>query len=79
VEAARLEVDLPYHLFDRFRTAASEAGALLLEESFDEAVHVAVEIPVSDLEAFRSRVVELSSGAVVPRLVSTRMARHQLG
>ncbi len=78
VESARLEVDLPYPLFDRFRTAAAEAGALLLEESFDEAVHVAVEIPVSDLEAFRSRIVELSSGAVVPRLVSTRMARHPL-
>lgn len=76
VEAGRLEFDLPYHLFDRLRLIAAEAGAEIVEERFEEVVHLAVELPLDAREGFESRLSELSSGSVLPRLAGTRMARR---
>jgi len=75
VETGRFEIDLPYQLFDRLKMLAEESGGLIVEQRFEEAVHLAVELPLADREAFESRVVSLSSGAVRPRLVSRRLAR----
>jgi len=54
---------------------AEELGALIVEPRFEEVVHLAAELPLADREAFESRVLGLSAGAVRPRLVSTRLAR----
>jgi len=78
VELGRLELELPYRLFDRFRILAGEAGADILEQRFEEDVRLAVEVPLAGRAAFESRVVELCSGAVEPRLVSTRVSRRPI-
>lgn len=75
VETGRFEFDLPYPLFDRLKMLAEELGARIVEQRFEEAVRLAVELPLVDREAFESRVVGLSSGAVRPLLVSRRLAR----
>lgn len=78
VEACRLEFELPYQLFDRLKLLAEGAGASILEQRFEEVVRIALELPLSEREAFESRLVALSSGAVRPRLASTSMARRPL-
>lgn len=78
VETARIEFDLPYQLFDRLRIIAAECGAEIVEEKFEEAVSLAVEVALDGREAFESRLRELSSGGVAPRLAGKRMARRPL-
>jgi uncharacterized YigZ family protein len=78
VETGRFEFDLPYPLFDRLKMLAEELGALIVEQRFEEVVGLAVELPLADQEAFESRVIGMSSGAVRPRLVSKRLARLPL-
>lgn len=78
VEACRLELDLPYHLFDRFKILAAEAGAAIVEEGFAEAVHLGLTLPLDSREAFEASLAELSSGAVHARLVSRFPSRRLL-
>jgi uncharacterized YigZ family protein len=78
VETARLELDLPYPLFDRFRIMAAECGAAIVEEGFAEAVHLACDLPLEAREAFEARLGELSAGSVRARLAGKRMARLPL-
>jgi uncharacterized YigZ family protein len=78
VETARLELDLPYPLFDRFRIMAAECGATIVEEGFAEAVHLACDLPLVSRADFEARLGELSAGAVHARLAGTRMARLPL-
>ena len=78
VEVALLALDLPYQLFDRLRLVAAETGALIIEEAFDEVVHLRLEIPSSALELFGSRLAAISSGALKASIESRRMARTPL-
>jgi uncharacterized YigZ family protein len=77
-ETGRFEFDLPYPLFDRFKVLAEELGALIVDQRFEEIIHLAVELPLADREVFEARVLSLSSGAVRPLLVSRRLARLPL-
>lgn len=78
VETGRFELDLPYKLFDRFQALAEELGAVIAERSFGEGVSLAVDLPLSARGDFEAALTALSSGAVRPRLVSTRPARIPL-
>jgi len=78
VESGRFEFDLPYPLFDRFKILAENSGAAIVEQSFEETVRLAVEIPLVSREAFESGVIGISSGAVKPGLVSVRWAKRPL-
>jgi uncharacterized YigZ family protein len=78
VETARLELELPYHLFDRLRLVAAECGAVIVEEDFAEEVRLALDIPVEGRERFESCLGELSAGAVHARFAGSRLARFPL-
>jgi uncharacterized YigZ family protein len=75
VESCRLDLDLPYHLFDRFRILCAEAGASIVDEGFSELVHLGVQLPLAGREAFESSLAELSSGQVKASLGSKFLAR----
>ncbi|MBL8968301.1 MAG: YigZ family protein [Spirochaetaceae bacterium] len=78
VETHRLELDLPYHFFDRLRIVAAECGAEIVAEDFAESVRLAVEVAGGDAERFQARLGEISSGSLRGRFVSKRMARRPL-
>jgi uncharacterized YigZ family protein len=78
VEVGRLELDLPYPLFERFRAFAAASGYSVVNESFEEVIHLAVEVPLEGRAAFESGLADLSSGLARPRLVSSGVARRPL-
>lgn len=78
VEFSRLRFDLPYGLFESFRRLAADSDAGIAEEKFEENVHMIVEVPSDNLDQFRSRLADLSSGSVEVRIVGTSMARRAL-
>jgi uncharacterized YigZ family protein len=78
LEAGEVELDLPYQLFDRLRILLGEVGARSLGETFDEAVHVRLEVAMDDLPRLEARLGELGSGALRPRLVAKRLSRRPL-
>ena len=75
VEFSRLRFDLPYGLFEPFRRLATDSGARIVEEKFEENVHMIVEMPTDGLDQFRSRFADLSSGSVEVLVVGTGMER----
>jgi len=78
VEVCRLEFAMAYNLFDRVRLLAAGCGASIVSEAFAEEVSLAVELPAERREDFETRLGELSSGAVKPRLAGARVARLPL-
>ena len=78
VEVCRLEFAMAYNLFDRVRLLAAGCGASIVSEAFAEEVSLAVELPTERREDFETRLGELSSGAVKPRLAGARVARLPL-
>jgi len=78
VEFSRLQLDLPYGLFESFSRLAADSGADIVEEKFEENVHIIVEIPSENLNQFRSRLADLSSGSVEVLILGMSMARRTL-
>ena len=62
VEVALLSAALPYRLFEPFKTAVETSEGTLLSTEFAELVEIKVEIPLIELEKFRSRCADLSAG-----------------
>ncbi len=78
VEVARAEFELPYGLYERVRALAIAELGVVLEEDFAEAVRLVVELPKDRLTRFSALLAELSSGAIVPRLLGEGRARRPL-
>lgn len=62
VEAARFELELPYRLFESFRRMAEDLGAKLLSSDFAETVRITMEVPLFEVDEFRSRFADLGGG-----------------
>lgn len=62
VEAVLFALELPYRLFEPFRKIAEACGAKLLSSEFFELVRVKVEVPLPELDEFRSRFADMSGG-----------------
>jgi uncharacterized YigZ family protein len=77
-EFSRLQLKLPYSLFESFRRLAADLGAAIAEEKFEENVRIILEIPSESLGRFRSRLADLSSGSVEVLVLGTCMARRAL-
>lgn len=78
VETHRIEVALPYHLFDRARTLLAESGCTIVSENFTEDVKLEIDVAVDAYRRFESTLSQISSGAARPRIASTRMAPKPL-
>ena len=78
VETHRVELALPYHLFDRARNMLSESGCTMVTEDFAEEVNLEIDVPTDSYQRFESILSQISSGAVRPRITSTRMAPKPL-
>lgn len=78
VETHRVELALPYHLFDRARSMLAESGCTIVTENFAEEVHLEVDVDADSYQRFESMLSQISSGAVRPRMASTRMAPKPL-
>ena len=63
---SRLELRFPYHLLERIKLEAEEAGGLLGETDYAADVGLTVFLPEGGEAAFVDRVVELTAGAVTP-------------
>ena len=74
VETLRLSFPVSYHLFERVRQLAAECRAAVVSEDFAEDVSLVVDVASADYGAFVDRLSEASSGALVPRVGSKRMA-----
>ncbi|MFZ2635150.1 MAG: YigZ family protein [Rectinemataceae bacterium] len=75
-EFSRLEIALPYALYEPFRRLAADSGATVEKEDFAEIVRMVVATPSGGLALFESRIADLSSGSVAPKRVETFMARR---
>lgn len=78
VETKRLALTVPYHLFDGVRMLAAQTGSAVVAEDFAETVSVTVDVAALKLDEFVTRLSEMSAGAVVPVVGSTRMAARPL-
>ena len=63
---SRLELRFPYHLLERIKLEAEEAGGLLGETDYAADVGLTVFLPEGGEAAFVDRVVELTAGSVTP-------------
>ena len=63
---SRLELRFPYHLLERIKLEAEEAGGLLGETDYAADVGLTIFLPEGGEAAFVDRVVELTAGAVTP-------------
>ncbi len=64
VEVALFSAALPYRLFEPFKSVVETLGGRMLESEFAELVRLKVEIPLIELENFRSRCADLSGGGL---------------
>jgi uncharacterized YigZ family protein len=64
VEVALFSAALPYRLFEPFKSVVETIGGRMLESEFAELVRLKVEIPLIELENFRSRCADLSGGGL---------------
>jgi uncharacterized YigZ family protein len=78
VKVNSFSLTLPYHLFEPFRTLAAECRAIVTMTDFSELVRVELEIPVTEIGAFSSRLADLSAGTVACDVLNTSMARRPL-
>ncbi len=78
VETRRLEVPLPYHLYERFRILARESGAAIADERFEEIVRIVLEVPEDAFARFSGGLAELSAGSVPARELSRGSMRRPL-
>lgn len=63
---SQVELRFPYHLLERIKLEAEEAGGLLGEADYAADVGLTVFLPEGSEAGFTDRVVELTAGAVTP-------------
>jgi uncharacterized YigZ family protein len=68
----RIELVLPYRAFEPFKRMADEAGAELLSTDFAESVRARLELPAEGLEAFLSKLADLTGGGSAPLRLGSR-------
>lgn len=73
-----LHIDLPYALFDTFKSSLSQFSASIRDEKFFETILLDVEVPSAEVELFYSRLADLSSGGVKADFLGERIARLAL-
>ena len=78
VELSGYRLELPYGIFEGFRSLASDCGATIAEEEFDERVRVFVEVPREECGRFEARLADLGSGAVAAKREASRTGRRPL-
>ncbi|HAP43760.1 MAG: hypothetical protein A2087_05380 [Spirochaetes bacterium GWD1_61_31] len=72
----RLELTLPYPLYERVKLETAAIGATIVHENFDEAVHLAIELAVESLADYQRRLDSLSSGRLQPTIVDSGIRRR---
>lgn len=71
VPTATADMQLPYALYDQMIKLTERFPVEILETVFTEEVRLVLEIKESEAEVFCEQVKELSSGKVLPQIVST--------
>ncbi|MFO7943951.1 MAG: YigZ family protein [Anaerolineales bacterium] len=71
VKAHVIELSLPYSYYDTISKMVREFGGNEDNADFGGDVKMTLHIPSSSFEKFKNRILEITSGAVVPCLVST--------
>jgi uncharacterized YigZ family protein len=67
-----IEIVLPYRVFEPFKRMADEAGAELLFTDFAESVRARLELPAEMLDAFLSKLADLTGGGSAPLRLGSR-------
>jgi uncharacterized YigZ family protein len=75
VDMTLVELVMSYHVYELFISLARSSRITLIESDFSESVRVQCETRSEDVEAFKARLNEISSGTVSPRIVGARRAR----
>lgn len=75
---ASLHIDLPYALFDTFKSNLPQFSATIRDENFLETILLNVEVPSAEVGRFCSWLADLSSGGVKADFLGERIARLAL-
>lgn len=73
-----LELELPYHLYERCRQEIDRHKGELTAEAFGESVRLKLELASEQLAAFQLRLAELSSGQLQAQVTGNSLRRLAL-
>ena len=78
VDVTLLTLTLPYSLFEHFKKMAEELCCTISSLVFQELVHAELAVPSEELEAFGSRLANLSAGTVRAQTLGTEVIRTSI-
>ncbi|HEX7556274.1 MAG TPA: YigZ family protein [Leptolinea sp.] len=66
-----VQVSFPYTYLERIRRIAAAGNAVILHEDFDAEVTFIARFQVEETPGFKSQVINLTSGSVIPEIIDT--------
>ncbi|MBU0936182.1 MAG: YigZ family protein [Spirochaetes bacterium] len=78
VPSHTVNLELPYHLYERCRQECDTGGAQIIKEAFTASVQIRLQIACDGFDAFCAQIAEMSAGGIHPEIIETSDRRLPL-